>query len=196
MTYTRCATFVVAAAMCAGSPGASAQTNSVAKIAAAAKVDPATIEMPVLAFEASPADVENYWKYFYFHKANVSFDTALEDLIECDQLASGISYRTAYQPTPYPYMGTVGGIVGGAIGNVMADAIFGSAERRNQRRINLRKCMGFKGYARHGLTKKLWDDFHFEEGNNKLTGEERVPYLIKQAKVASGPAPTTEALAL
>ncbi|MBQ0772939.1 MAG: hypothetical protein KBT59_13905, partial [Sphingomonadales bacterium] len=86
------------------------------------------------------------------------------------------------------------GGIGGAIGNLMADAIFGSAERRKVRRINMRRCMAFKGYDRYGLEKDLWQAFHFEEGFGSVDDDKRREYLLKQAKVASGTKPEQEVL--
>ncbi len=71
----------------------------------------------------------------------------------------------------------------------MADAIFGSAERRRIRRINLRNCMAFKGYKRYGMEKERWQTFNFEEGNGTVKGDKRESYLLKQALVASGATP-------
>jgi hypothetical protein len=153
------------------------------------------VELPDLAFTETPVEVELYDKYFYFHRADTSFDEAYADISECDALASGISFSAYGSGTvPYPYAGTMAGAVGGAIGGLMADAIFGSAERRRIRRINMRNCMGFKGYARFGMEKERWQSFHFEEGFGRVEDEKRQVYLMKQAKVASGPAPQQKAL--
>jgi hypothetical protein len=153
------------------------------------------VELPDLAFTETPVEVELYDKYFYFHRADTSFDEAYADISECDALASGISFSAYGSGTvPYPYAGTMAGAVGGALGGLMADAIFGSAERRRIRRINMRNCMGFKGYARFGMEKERWQSFHFEEGFGRVEDEKRQVYLMKQAKVASGPAPQQKAL--
>jgi hypothetical protein len=160
-----------------------------------AKPDPyavaslAAIEVPDLSFAEKANDVENYDKYFYFHRENTDFDTALADFRECDGYARGLSYSTGNAAVPYPYAGTLAGGVGTAIGNAMADAIFGSAERRKQRRTNLRSCMFFKEYQRYGMTKDIWVTFNFEEGNGQLSDEERAVFILKQAKIASGPKP-------
>jgi hypothetical protein len=76
----------------------------------------------------------------------------------------------------------------------MADAIFGSAERRRIKRINLRNCMYYKGYDRYGLEKELWQKFHFEEGLSRENAKDREAALLKQARVASGPKPQLEVL--
>ena len=92
--------------------------------------------------------------------------------------------------------GALAGGIGGALGSAIADAIFGSAARRQQRRINLRNCMGFKGYQRYGLSEDLWKEFNFEEGLGRKKENERDDALELQALVASGPKPTTKELGL
>ena len=90
----------------------------------------------------------------------------------------------------------LGGVLGGAIGSALADAIYGSAEERRKRRVNMRRCMNFKGYARYGLSKDLWNEFNFEEGNRTVPEQERQGMLAQQAKVASGPKPAGGELGL
>jgi hypothetical protein len=157
----------------------------------------AAVEMPDLAFTETPDMAEDYDKYFYFHRDGTDFDTAFADISECDALASGISYygggdqsMTNYYVMQYG----LAGAVGGAIGSAVADAIFGSAERRAIRRTNLRNCMGYKDYARYGMEREHWQAFNFEEGNGRVEGDKRLGYLMKQARVASGPKPQTEVL--
>lgn len=155
----------------------------------------AAIPMPDLNFSENPEDVENYDKYFYFSREATGFDEAYADIKECDALASGIRVYTGGSATiPYPYAYTVAGAIGGAIGSAMVDAIFGSAERRRIRRVNMRNCMGFKGYARYGMEREHWQAFNFEEGNGALAGEKRETYLLMQAKVASTSKPAQQVL--
>jgi hypothetical protein len=88
------------------------------------------------------------------------------------------------------------GAVGGMIGNAMAMAIFGSAEKRRLRRVNMRKCMSFKGYERYGLSKELWEKFNFEEGLTGVKESDRMGFLRQQALVAARYKPTTKGLGL
>lgn len=158
--------------------------------------DPASVTMPDLQFSETPQDIADYDKYYYFHRAETSFEAALADLRECDGFASGLNSSVTYQAVPYPYAGTMGGAIGGVVGNALAEAIYGSAEKRRVRRVNMRRCMGYKGYARFGLQKDLWQKFNFEEGLSKKPGETRQIMLAQQAKVASGERPTAKELGL
>lgn len=154
------------------------------------------VEMPDLAFQATPEDEQNFDKYYYFNRPDTDFATAYADISECDGYARGLSSGIAYQQAPYPYAGTMAGAVGGLIGNAIADAIAGSAEKRRMRRVNMRKCMNFKGYDRYGLSKSRWQSFNFEEGLASVKDEERQRCLKQQALVASSYKPTTKGLGL
>lgn len=164
--------FAVAMIAIASSPIAKAQNE--------ASNGGADLPMPQLKFTETPNDVENYDKYFYFHRTDTNFDQALRDLIECDDLASA-------RPR-------IGGAYG-AVGNAFNDLLYGSAYRRELRRLNMRRCMGYKGYRRYGLSKALWTLFNFEEGLSKLSDMQRLRYLKIQAKVASEAAPDSAEIA-
>jgi hypothetical protein len=189
---------MVAASFCIATTGAHAQAiKAPAPMRAFSAEEVGAVDMPDTAFEATPADVETYDKYFYFHRDGTDFDTAFNDLSECDAVSSGINYylggdsaMSSYYVQQYGLAGAAGGVIGSAI----ADAIFGSAERRRVRRINMRNCMGFKGYDRYGMEKERWQAFHFEEGFGRVKDEKRDTYLMKQARVASGPKPKGEVL--
>ncbi|MFM5895113.1 MAG: hypothetical protein ACKOQM_11885 [Novosphingobium sp.] len=156
------------------------------------------LEMPKLDFTPTPEIESDYEKYFYFHRADTTFVEAYTDIRECDALASGsriyLGGDSAMMNSAIAQYG-LGGAIGGALGSVLADAIFGSAQRRKERRVKMRNCMGFKGYQRYGLAKELWDPFNFQEGNGRKKEEERDRKMRLQALVASGPAPKQEALA-
>lgn len=158
--------------------------------------DPATVAMPKLDFASTPLIEADFDKYYFFNRANTSFEEALADLRDCDGFARGLSSGYKYQEAPYPYTYTMAGAAGGVIANVMIAAIFGSAEKRRLRRVNMRRCMGYRGYARFGLEKDLWQEFNFEEGFSGEGEDKRQAMLAQQAKVASGPRPAGKELGL
>lgn len=162
--------------------------------------DPSKLAMPQLDFTPTPADEGDFSKFFYFHRDNTSFEEAYADIRECDALASGSSiYMGAdagSQAAAMTQYGILPGAVGGAIASVAMDAIFGSAARREQRRVNIRNCMGFKQYQRYGLSRDLWTSFNFEEGLGRKREPVRLQALAIQALVASGPKPHTRDLGL
>ncbi|AOL95631.1 hypothetical protein [Porphyrobacter sp. LM 6] len=171
------------------------KTEPPMKTFTAAQVE--AIEMPSLAYTPDPTITQDFDKYFFFHRPDTDFDHAYADITECDSLASGINFYMggsdwAMQNAVMQY--GAAGAIGGALGSLMADAIFGSAERRRIKRINLRNCMYYKGYDRYGLEKELWQKFHFEEGLSRENAKDREAALLKQARVASGPKPQLEVL--
>ncbi len=155
-----------------------------------------TIAMPDLAFEEDQSDIDDYEKYYYFHRDDTDFPSALTDLRECDAHSRGL-FRGNYgaDPSMMALYG-VGGVIGGVIGSAISNAIYGSAEERLKRRINMRRCMFFKGYSRYGLNKGVWQEFNFEEGNSNHAEEYRQTRLMMQARVASGPKPEAGELGL
>ena len=162
--------------------------------------DPATLTRPELAFAATPEIEQDFEKYFYFHRSETDFAEAFSDIRECDALSSGsriyMGSDSAAMGAAMAQYGPLAGGIGGVIGSAIADAIFGSAARRAQRRLNLRNCMGFKGYQRYGLAGDLWKKFNFEEGNGRKKEDVRDEALELQALVASGSKPTTKELGL
>jgi len=158
--------------------------------------DAAAVKMPELHFAEDAEMVGDFDKYYYFHRADTDFATAYGDIRECDGYARGLQSGVGYMETPYPYAGTLGGAIGGAIGNAMVAAIFGSGEKRRMRRVNMRTCMYFKGYERYGLSKKLWEEFNFEEGLSGVNDERREGYLKQQALVAASAKPEGKVLGL
>ena len=163
--------------------------------------DPATLAMPDLGFTETPEIVADYDKFFVFHRADTDFATALADVRECDGHARGLFMSdfaatqsvAAYQRYSVYTQGALGAVIGQAIGDpvtgALADAVYGSAEVRRKMRVNLRRCMFFKGYARFGLAQGVWNDFNSADSDGDLSEQQRQRLLVIQALVASGPRP-------
>ena len=184
------------AAACAWVPPACAQGAGPAFVDSRSPFFPVTVadgeasrvKMPDLAYTPSAEDAANYDKYFYFHRADTDFATAYADIVECDGYARGLTSGLS------PSYGQ--GILGDMLADAVADAIYGSANRRKLRRSNMRACMSFKGYDRFGLSKPIWQTFNFEEGNNSVDEDVRTGFLKQQALVASSARPEGKALGL
>jgi hypothetical protein len=138
---------------------------------------PDAIEVPDLSFTPTADIVRDYDKYFYYHRTDTDFATALADIRECDAYARGIGFRVGASA------------FAGPVTAAMFDAIFASGERRRIRRVNMRMCMRFKEYRIYGVPKSLWEQFNFEEGNSRVPEARRQHLLQIQARVASGPVP-------
>lgn len=152
---------------------------------AALAIDPATVAIPDLSGGRDPDTVRNGWKYFYFWRADTSFEEAFADISECylflpvryahpgtpmfapwEERPSAEIVRPSYQPY---------GLVGAAIGAIVA----GPLERR-ARQSRLRRCMEPRGYQRYPLQERRWE---------QLTDNFSPASIAMQAKAASGPAP-------
>jgi len=182
---------IVMFALCTAGQAA-AQDAKAPGAAAAAAVDPEKVPMPKLGFTPDAEIERNYFKYHFFHREGTDFATAYSDLQECDAYARGLAFRAggpSYVPVPATIAGAVGGAIGGMIGSALADAIFGSSQRRQQRRVIMRTCMGYKDYKTYGLPKNLWTEFNFSEGNKAPPEDQRQKMLQMQARAASGPKP-------
>ncbi len=191
ITVTGLAASLALVASAAGAQGSAPKVDPMTVVP-----DPATVPMPKLDFVSNPLIEADFDKYYFFNRANTTFEEALADLRDCDGFARGLSSGYKYQEAPYPYTYTAAGAAGGVIANVMIAAIFGSAEKRRLRRVNMRRCMGYRGYARFGLEKDLWQEFNFEEGFSAEGEDKRQAMLAQQAKVASGPRPAGKELGL
>lgn len=192
--------WITALAVMSGPTLATAQEAGAPQLVPYELPDPATLERPKLDFAPTPQDEADFDKFFYFHREGTSFPEAYADVRECDALASGSSIylggNSGALAGATAQYGVLAAGIGSAVGSLLADAIFGSAARRQQRRVNLRNCMGFKGYQRYGLSGDLWKKFNFEEGLGRKKEGERDDALEIQALVASGPKPTAKELGL
>jgi hypothetical protein len=146
---------------------------------AQAQREAAAISLPDLSVAPRAAGARDFDKYYYFHRADTDHETALADIRQCDALSRGLTPGTG-DPK----------IVGGAALAGLSGAI-ASGNRRALRRVNMRRCMFFKGYGRYGLDKAVWQRFNFEEGASPLPEAKRTPYLEAQASAASGAKPAT-----
>jgi hypothetical protein len=178
---------VAAALLACAQPASAAPDEAVAP-------DPAKLSLPDLQAPLTAEDRGNGDKYFYFHRGDATYEQALSDIRQCDDLARGVKSMHAWVDAPYPYAGTLAGAGGAIIGNMMVALIFGSAEERKMRRANMRRCMHYKGYDRFALAKETWKQFNFEEALKTIPIEERMTMLAQQAKAASGAKPASEAL--
>jgi hypothetical protein len=184
--------------LCAGSAQAAEADLSASPfgVVAIKAEEAASLQMPSLEFKATPEDEGNYDKYYYFQRKDTDFVTAHADITECDGYARALASSFKGADVPYPYAGTVAGAAGGVIANAMMAAIFIPGEKRRMRRVNMRQCLGFKGYDRYGLSKEKWEAFNFEEGTGAEEEESRLRALKLQALVAANATPTGKVLPL
>jgi hypothetical protein len=153
-------------------------------------LDPATVIVPDVSLPkdkaAAQALIDNGWKYFFFHKAGVSFDAALMDVAFCYRYlpAVAVMQLPAYSawgsgaPAPktdYYRVFENYGLVGVGIGALVEGPLL----RRN-RQSRMRRCMETRGYKRYAMAEATWEAL--SKGDAKIT----IPIFAKRA---SGPKP-------
>jgi len=160
-------------------------------IIAQGKIDPATIAVPDVSLpkDRAAADdlIANGWKYHFFHKDRVSFETARADVAFCHgylpkvqllALPGYSSFQGVARKTKSSGNQSFG-LVGAAIADVIGGAINDMLDRRD-RVSRMRRCMETRGYTRYPMAKKLWESFD---------GRDPTRDVAILAKLASGPRP-------
>jgi hypothetical protein len=155
-------------------------------------VAPATVAIPDLSFEPTERDISGYSDYFYFHKDGVTYAKASADMKECS------SYSQALTPMGItPDFVPIGGapdpdaqskykeqvaMHSGLVGSIFVSIILSGSQAE---RANTRRCMGYLGYQRYGVSRSIWSKL------TKGSDEENAKVF---ALIASGPHPQAEAL--
>lgn len=156
---------------------------------------PAVLAFSALAAQAEPGDAaflafrppegETFARHFFFHRPGVSLEEARADLAECKTYASSAMFLPRSPGSLPPDPEVLPPIVsGGSVGPLVGNLAFGLIEGGERAKIaaaNMRKCMGFKGYGRYGLSDPLWKQL------NAGSPEEA---LLRQARLAAGAAPS------
>jgi hypothetical protein len=151
--------------------------------------DPASIATPDVTPSSDPKIRENGYKFYYFHRSDVSFEEAYQDLRECrTHLVSGgpaalpgfIPWGEQHQREKVEGTPLVGGLVVGAIAAVVIPKMI-----RGQQSNKMRRCMGTRGYDRYAIPEETW---------NLLNEGDEQQLIQLQAKLASGPKPADEAV--
>ncbi|HYD38750.1 MAG TPA: hypothetical protein VEA60_14120, partial [Allosphingosinicella sp.] len=151
---------------------------------AAAPPDPVTVVLPELTPPAEAAEAGDVAKYYYFHKAGVSYDEAYEDFSGCYRYlpVAGVDPTL---PMFAPWSETPGVEIippsynYGLVGLGIAALFLGPIERR-MRQAPIRRCLETLGYVRYPLAEKAW---------RQLVDDYSERSIAMQAKAASLPAP-------
>ncbi|HEX6375351.1 MAG TPA: hypothetical protein VFZ91_06485 [Allosphingosinicella sp.] len=152
--------------------------------------DSAGSEAAVLSFRPAPGSETRFLRHVYFHKPGIRLETARADIAECRSYAgSAILYPQVPARIPVEADAVAPeALGGGGMTPLVAQAalgIFGGPEQRKIAAANMRKCMGFKGYRRYGLSEPLWEWLNDRDPSQAVE---------RQARVAAGPAPAAPGL--
>ena len=152
--------------------------------------DPARISVPDISAKPGRGDASDYDVHFFFHKPGVTYRAAFADLDECRMYA--LTTTVTAEPPRFVPLGsdTVQerntpivssyGLIGVALGAFLLER----AEEESDR-ITVNRCMAYKGYARYGTSKAVW---------NQITAGSDAEKLAREALIASGPKPAAEAI--
>jgi hypothetical protein len=159
----------------------------------AAVPDPASIKTPDLSGGRDPAVARDGAKYYYFWRADTSYEQAYADFADCARflpMAQGnapllpmfIAWRGASEDrddtaAPAHQYGLVGDLIGSMI---MGSATQLAAQSR------LHVCLAPLGYRRFALPKATWQT---------IKADTSPEAIALRAKIASGPRPDAEPLA-
>jgi hypothetical protein len=149
--------------------------------------DPAGVALPDLTAPTDAKVIKNGWKYFYFHKAGVSYGEAFADFADCYRHIRGLGGSNLL-PLFAPWREVPGsapvqssnmyGLVGLGIGALVA----GPIERRHYQ-ARLRRCLEPRGYLRFPLPEKVWESLIDDYSDRSIA---------MQAKAASTPTPASQ----
>ena len=132
-------------------------------------------------------------KYFVFHQPGVSLDQARADFRYCFRYAlvtadrQPTNFYAAEPPSgafamgkaakPPEYSGGNYGLVGLGIASIIDGPL-----ERSRRQMNMMRCMLPRGYQRYRVSESMW---------KLLNGNDLAAAVEVQARIASGPVPTT-----
>lgn len=152
--------------------------------------DPARLTLPNLD-GSDPSVARDGWKYFFFHKAGVTYRQAFADFAECYRFRPTVATTSGKLPMFVPWVDRQGervvetnyapSIFNNPVGSLIGMMIEGPLLRRaNQSRM--RRCLEPRGYVRYPLPKASWE---------ALTDGYSQTSIAMQAKAAAGPNPNS-----
>jgi hypothetical protein len=145
--------------------------------------DASSVIVPEL--QVSDSELGDERKFFFFHKQGVSYADAYADLAFCSRyIARGpqrslpdfVPWQREDPAKPIEYILNYG-LVGVAIMAIVDGPI-----DRCIRQSRMMRCMLPRGYARYRTSEALW---------KQVNGKNVPPSIAVQARIASGPVPST-----
>lgn len=149
--------------------------------------DPSSIALPDTTPSRDPKVREEGYKFYYFHKPEVSFAQAHQDFAECRgylvvggpaKVPGFIPWGETHRRKIYQRAPMFDGLVVAAMAAIIMPKM-----QRGLDSNKMRRCMGTRGYDRYAIPEAAW---------NALNEGEEQQILLMQAKLASGPKPSDE----
>jgi len=159
---------------------------------AAATPDPAQVVVPKIEGGRDKKVVRNGQKYFYFWRADTSFEKAYADLADCYRFVPIAEGNAALLPmfivwkgTPEDRDDTSPAVNNYGLTGLLLGALLGGSGLERAKQSRLHRCLGPRGYQRFPLPKKTWQ---------LINDGFSVKSIAVRAKIASGPKPDADAL--
>jgi hypothetical protein len=150
--------------------------------------EPASISVPDVA-TSDPKVLAQGHKFFFFHRADTSFADAVSDIATCRSFMRRGELRplSKFIPWEEPASRAAQRAVSpyGLVGAVISSIITPKLDRGADNNI-LRRCMEPRGYQRFPVAEAIWNDMNGEKDEQRN--------ILMQAKLASGPEPSTPAV--
>jgi hypothetical protein len=167
-----------------------------APAASSLPASPDQIVAPDLSADREP--LGNPKKFYVFHRPQTTFAEAVHDFKVCLAFANPQLFPrtpvfvpwTETNPAPKPNeaglpLGTsygLPGVIAGAAVEALIGAPIIAGVGRSARQVNMSSCMLPRGYTRYRVSEGMW---------KSLNGKDMRQAVLMQAKIASGPQPTT-----
>lgn len=152
-----------------------------------------SVEVPAITEGRDSKVVRNGWKYFYFYRADTTYEQAYADIAECYSFLP-VPGRTAPLPGFTPWDARPDGAVVvpqpsiyGPVGELIGSLVAGPIERRMSQ-SRMRRCMEPRGYERFPMSKENWEAVidNYSQGSIAMQAK-----LVAQGQPDADPLPVT-----
>lgn len=152
--------------------------------------DPASVTVPAITGSRDPKVIKNGAKYYYFWRAETSYEEAYADLADCYRFLPMAEGNAALLPMFIAWRGTAEerdetspatqnyGLVGALIG-----ALIGGSGVQRATQLRLHRCLEPLGYQRFPVPKETWQAI-----NDNFSPAS----IAVQAKIISSPRPDAD----
>ena len=124
--------------------------------------DQATVIVPDLSGSRAPQVIKDGWKYFFFHKPQITYQDAYADFSDCYRFLAPTGWGNVSMPRFVSWRATdvkiqrkittyapLGGLIMSGMENTFS---------RYDRQAKMRRCMETKDYLRYGVSETIWKE--------------------------------------
>ena len=124
--------------------------------------DQANVIVPDLSGSRAPEVIKDGWKYFFFHKPQISYQEAFADFSDCYRFLALTGWGNVYMPRFVSWRAADVKIQRKItnytpLGGLIISGIEGTLSRYD-RQAKMRRCMETKDYRRYGVAETIWKE--------------------------------------